>query len=85
MRMSLGMVEGGSPFPNTNLTMPSPGARNWPGSPSMPGPSPASRHMVHSPGYQALHSPQKEGTSLCCDAILIALFFLFDNDVLPFW
>ena len=56
------MVEGGSPYTNANLTMPSPGARNWPASPSMPGPSPASRHTVNSPGYQALHSPQKEGT-----------------------
>ena len=56
-----GMVDGGgSPYPSSNLTMPSPGARPWPGSPSVPGPSPvsSSRHaMAHSPGHLALHSP----------------------------
>ena len=56
---ALGMVEGGSPYPSSSLAMPSPGARNWPGSPSVPGPSPASRHgMAHSPAHPALHSPQ---------------------------
>lgn len=58
-----GMIEGGgSPYPSsTNLTMPSPGPRQWPGSPSVPGPSPVSstRHATaQSPGgHPALHSP----------------------------
>ncbi|XP_064603828.1 mediator of RNA polymerase II transcription subunit 14-like [Liolophura sinensis] len=54
------MVEGAnSPYPSSGLAMPSPGARNWPGSPSVAGPSPASRHgLAMSPGYSALHSPQ---------------------------
>ncbi|KAL5011139.1 hypothetical protein ScPMuIL_013444 [Solemya velum] len=57
-----GMVEGGSPFTGSNLAMPSPGTRNWPGSPSMQGPSPASRHPnAASPGYPGLHSPQTVG------------------------
>ncbi|CAH1244794.1 Hypp7387 [Branchiostoma lanceolatum] len=39
-----------SPF-HAGLTMPSPGTRNpWPGSPSMPGPSPVSRVGMASPG-----------------------------------
>lgn len=51
-----GMVDGGSPF-----TMPSPGTRNWPGSPSVQGPSPVSRHgTATSPGHPALHSPQTQ-------------------------
>lgn len=50
------MVDGGSPF-----TMPSPGTRNWPGSPSVQGPSPVSRHgTATSPGHPALHSPQTQ-------------------------
>lgn len=36
------MVDG-SPYQNPNLIVPSPGQRNWPPSPSMPGPSPSSR------------------------------------------
>ncbi|XP_014680674.1 PREDICTED: mediator of RNA polymerase II transcription subunit 14-like [Priapulus caudatus] len=50
-------AESGSPFPS-NLPMQSPGTR-WPASPSMPGPSPASRLPVAmSPGgHPALHSP----------------------------
>ena len=52
------MGEGGSPYPNTSLAMPSPGQRNWPNSPSVQGPSPASRHgMAPSPGIPTLHSP----------------------------
>ncbi|ESO84116.1 hypothetical protein LOTGIDRAFT_211073 [Lottia gigantea] len=54
-----GMVEGGSPYPGSNLANPSP--RNWPGSPSVmgSGPSPASYHgATASPGHPALHSPQ---------------------------
>ncbi|XP_013410599.1 mediator of RNA polymerase II transcription subunit 14 [Lingula anatina] len=50
-----GMLEGGSPYHGGGLVTPSPGPRNWPGSPS-----PASRHgTAHSPGagHQALHSP----------------------------
>ncbi|XP_052810781.1 mediator of RNA polymerase II transcription subunit 14-like isoform X2 [Mya arenaria] len=55
-----GVGDTGSPYPG-NLAMPSPGQRsNWPNSPSVPGPSPASRHggMAPSPGYPTLHSPQ---------------------------
>eukprot|EP00058_Branchiostoma_floridae_P007849 XP_002593337.1 hypothetical protein BRAFLDRAFT_277116 [Branchiostoma floridae] len=45
-----------SPF-HAGLTMPSPGTRNpWPGSPSMPGPSPASRVGMASPGKPPNHS-----------------------------
>ncbi|XP_070537690.1 mediator of RNA polymerase II transcription subunit 14-like isoform X2 [Ptychodera flava] len=51
-------LEGGSPYPNIGITMPSPGTRNWPGSPSLPGPSPVARlGMVHSPGNPMMHSP----------------------------
>jgi len=55
-------IEGGSPFPaSSSLAMPSPGQRNWPNSPSVPGPSPASRHgTATSPGHPALHSPQTQ-------------------------
>ncbi|XP_014787686.1 mediator of RNA polymerase II transcription subunit 14 [Octopus bimaculoides] len=50
------MVDGGSPF-----TTPSPGTRNWLGSPSAQGPSPVSRHgTATSPGHPALHSPQTQ-------------------------
>ncbi|XP_052229673.1 mediator of RNA polymerase II transcription subunit 14-like [Dreissena polymorpha] len=53
-----GMADSGSPYPSTSLAMPSPGQRNWPNSPSVQGPSPASRHgMVASPGHPTLHSP----------------------------
>lgn len=56
-----GMVEGGSPYPNTGLAMPSPGQRYWSNSPSVPGPSPASRQgTAMSPGHPALHSPQTQ-------------------------
>ncbi|WAR07451.1 MED14-like protein [Mya arenaria] len=58
-----GVGDTGSPYPG-NLAMPSPGQRsNWPNSPSVPGPSPASRHggMAPSPGYPTLHSPQNAG------------------------
>ncbi|XP_060079924.1 mediator of RNA polymerase II transcription subunit 14-like [Ylistrum balloti] len=49
----------GSPFASSGLAMPSPGQRNWPNSPSVPGPSPVSRHgTATSPGHPALHSPQ---------------------------
>ena len=58
------MLDGtGSPYPSAGLIMPSPGQRNWPGSPSVPGPSPASRMgMAPSPSHPALYSPQP-GTS----------------------
>jgi len=36
-------VVDGSPYQNPSLVVPSPGARNWPPSPSVPGPSPSSR------------------------------------------
>lgn len=56
-----GVADSGSPYPSTSLAMPSPGQRNWPNSPSVQGPSPASRHgMVSSPGYPTLHSPQTQ-------------------------
>ncbi|XP_046582734.1 mediator of RNA polymerase II transcription subunit 14-like isoform X2 [Haliotis rubra] len=58
--ISPSMVEGGSPYPSSSLAMPSPNPRNWPGSPSVQGPSPASHHMVASPGHPALHSPQTQ-------------------------
>jgi hypothetical protein len=56
------MVEGGSPYPTASLAMPSPGTRNWPNSPSVQGPSPASRFgSAMSPGgHPALHSPQTQ-------------------------
>ncbi|XP_062570330.1 mediator of RNA polymerase II transcription subunit 14-like isoform X3 [Saccostrea cucullata] len=50
----------GSPFTSASLAMPSPVQRNWPNSPSVSGPSPASRHTAHSPGNPALHSPQTQ-------------------------
>ncbi|KAK3096722.1 hypothetical protein FSP39_002661 [Pinctada imbricata] len=53
-------IDAGSPFTSSGLAMPSPGQRNWPNSPSVPGPSPASRHAAHSPGHPALHSPQTQ-------------------------
>ena len=53
-----GVGDSGSPYPSTSLAMPSPGQRNWPNSPSVPGPSPASRHgTVPSPSHPSLHSP----------------------------
>ncbi|XP_076466284.1 mediator of RNA polymerase II transcription subunit 14-like isoform X3 [Babylonia areolata] len=61
--ISPGMVDAGSPFPGSGLSMTSPGARGWPASPSLtgPGPSPASsHHPVTSPGHPALHSPQTQ-------------------------
>lgn len=45
----------GSPFP-ASQSMASPAASNWPGSPSVPRPSPA--RPGQSPGHAALHSPQ---------------------------
>ncbi|RUS87452.1 hypothetical protein EGW08_004768 [Elysia chlorotica] len=55
-----GLVEGGSPFPGSNLAMPSPGSARggggWVGSPQVQDPS--SHHMQPSPGHPALHSPQ---------------------------
>ncbi|XP_034941406.1 mediator of RNA polymerase II transcription subunit 14 [Chelonus insularis] len=45
----------GSPFPSSQ-SMASPAASNWPGSPSVPRPSPA--RPGQSPGHAALHSPQ---------------------------
>ncbi|XP_041355183.1 mediator of RNA polymerase II transcription subunit 14-like isoform X2 [Gigantopelta aegis] len=45
--ISPSMVEGGSPYPGSNLAMPSPGTRNWPNSPSVQGPSPASPVVNH--------------------------------------
>ncbi|XP_033637879.1 mediator of RNA polymerase II transcription subunit 14-like [Asterias rubens] len=51
-----------SPYPNMGLAMPSPGQRNWPASPSVPGPSPIGRYGVaHSPGMAATHSPGSSG------------------------
>lgn len=52
------LIEGhidGSPFPSSQ-SMASPAASNWPGSPSVPRPSPA--RPGQSPGHAALHSPQ---------------------------
>ncbi len=44
------------------IAMASPGQRNWPASPSMPGPSPVQRHGVaHSPGTAMTHSPGSSG------------------------
>ncbi|KAG1686097.1 Mediator of RNA polymerase II transcription subunit 14 [Nymphon striatum] len=60
-----GHTDGGSPFPSSYATMPSPSIR-WPGSPSVPGPSPASRGgMAPSPGgsHFALQSPQAGNAS----------------------
>ncbi|XP_012271319.1 mediator of RNA polymerase II transcription subunit 14 isoform X2 [Orussus abietinus] len=52
--MQTGHIDG-SPFPSSQgLT--SPAASNWPGSPSVPRPSPA--RPGQSPGHSALHSPQ---------------------------
>lgn len=45
----------GSPFPSSQ-SMASPAASNWPGSPSVPRPSPA--RPGQSPSHVALHSPQ---------------------------
>lgn len=45
----------GSPFPSSQ-SMASPAASNWPGSPSVPRPSPA--RPGQSPSHAALHSPQ---------------------------
>ncbi|XP_029175200.1 mediator of RNA polymerase II transcription subunit 14 isoform X4 [Nylanderia fulva] len=50
--MQTGHIDG-SPFPSSQ-SMASPAASNWPGSPSVPRPSPARQ----SPGHVALHSPQ---------------------------
>ncbi|XP_072035034.1 mediator of RNA polymerase II transcription subunit 14-like isoform X2 [Amphiura filiformis] len=51
-----------SPFTNMGLAMASPGTRNWPASPSMPGPSPVGRYGVaHSPGTAMTHSPGSSG------------------------
>lgn len=48
----------GSPFPSSQ-SMTSPAASNWPGSPSMPRPSPA--RCGQSPGgHPIMHSPQAD-------------------------
>ncbi|KMQ89075.1 mediator of rna polymerase ii transcription subunit 14-like protein [Lasius niger] len=52
--MQTGHIDG-SPFPSSQ-SMASPAASNWPGSPSVPRPSPA--RPGQSPGHVALHSPQ---------------------------
>ena len=61
--MQTGHIDG-SPFPSSQ-SMASPAASNWPGSPSVPRPSPA--RPAQSPGH-ALHSPQasdyKTGTHI---------------------
>uniref|UniRef100_T1J569 Mediator of RNA polymerase II transcription subunit 14 n=1 Tax=Strigamia maritima TaxID=126957 RepID=T1J569_STRMM len=59
----MGHPEGGSPYPSSGLSMPSPATQQWPRSPSMPRPSPGGRNLgtVQSPGsHPALHSPQGE-------------------------
>ncbi|KAF2885129.1 hypothetical protein ILUMI_21063 [Ignelater luminosus] len=49
----------GSPFPSSSQSMTSPAASNWPGSPSMPRPSPA--RPGQSPGtHPIMHSPQSD-------------------------
>ncbi|KAL3884058.1 hypothetical protein ACJMK2_030281 [Sinanodonta woodiana] len=56
-----GIAESSSPYTGGNLAMPSPGNRNWPNSPSVPGPFPASCHSAAtSPGHPTLHSPPKD-------------------------
>lgn len=64
MVVYLGHIDG-SPFPSSQ-SMTSPAASNWPGSPSVPRPSPA--RPTQSPGHAALHSPQasdhKTGTHI---------------------
>ncbi|XP_070163425.1 mediator of RNA polymerase II transcription subunit 14 isoform X4 [Polyergus mexicanus] len=52
--MQTGHIDG-SPFPSSQ-SMASPAASNWPGSPSVPRPSPA--RPGQSPSHIALHSPQ---------------------------
>ncbi|XP_044010712.1 mediator of RNA polymerase II transcription subunit 14 isoform X2 [Aphidius gifuensis] len=52
--MQTGHIDG-SPFPSSQ-SMASPAASNWPGSPSVPRPSPA--RPGQSPGHVAMHSPQ---------------------------
>ncbi|XP_020281468.1 mediator of RNA polymerase II transcription subunit 14 isoform X2 [Pseudomyrmex gracilis] len=52
--MQTGHIDG-SPFPSSQ-SMASPAASNWPGSPSVPRPSPA--RPGQSPGHAAMHSPQ---------------------------
>ncbi|XP_032682223.1 mediator of RNA polymerase II transcription subunit 14 isoform X1 [Odontomachus brunneus] len=52
--MQTGHIDG-SPFPSSQ-SMASPAASNWPGSPSVPRPSPA--RPGQSPSHAALHSPQ---------------------------
>ncbi|KAI4496983.1 hypothetical protein M0802_007931 [Mischocyttarus mexicanus] len=52
--MQTGHIDG-SPFPSSQ-SMASPAASNWPGSPSVPRPSPV--RPGQSPGHAALHSPQ---------------------------
>lgn len=48
----------GSPFPSSQ-SMASPAASNWPGSPSMPRPSPA-RPGQSPGGHPIMHSPQAD-------------------------
>ncbi|XP_076370105.1 mediator complex subunit 14 isoform X1 [Tachypleus tridentatus] len=62
-------AEGGSPFPPSNsagsLSLSSPAPGGWPGSPSVPRPSPRPLGAAQSPGssgHPALHSPQSAGT-----------------------
>lgn len=49
----------GSPFPSSQ-SMTSPAASNWPGSPSVPRPSPARPGQSPGTGHPALHSPQAD-------------------------
>ena len=78
MYIFTGVAESGSPFPSTSLAMPSPGQRNWPNSPSVQGPSPASRHgMVSSPGHPTLHSPQTQLKEEHAKAAGLYLFYSY--------
>lgn len=56
MQAGLGHTDG-SPFPSSSMT--SPAASNWPGSPSMPRPSPA-RPGQSPGGHPIMHSPQAD-------------------------
>ncbi|XP_015120340.1 mediator of RNA polymerase II transcription subunit 14 isoform X1 [Diachasma alloeum] len=53
----------GSPFPSSQ-SMASPAASNWPGSPSVPRPSPA--RPGQNPAHAALHSPQPSDHKIGC-------------------
>lgn len=75
---SLGTLDPSSPY---TMVSPSGRAGNWPGSPQVSGPSPATRLPGMSPANPSLHSPvpdashsPRAGTSECCQHCVLKYY-----------